>query len=137
MFFKESKYGCSVSQTADWDNFYAIRPRVCKLAAGNDHQQIRFAEIRFAGSICSTHKLLDLKKMLCAFFNFTAAELKFNQSIPTIGQMEYTVRFQIRTVVVIRNLAAEGRRVNLQIPDAETLKNETERFQVLLQILRY
>ena len=60
-FFKESKYGCSVPQTADWDNFYAVRPRVCKLAAGNDHQQIRFAEIRFAGSICGPHKLLDLK----------------------------------------------------------------------------
>ena len=74
--------------------------------------------------------------MLCAFFNFAAAELELDQRIPAIRQVKYAVRFQIRTVVVIRNLAAEGRRVNLQVPDAETLKNETERFQILLQILR-
>ena len=73
--------------------------------------------------------------MLCAFFNFTAAELELDQRIPAIRQVEHTVGSQIGTVVVIRNLAAEGRRVNLQIPNAETLKNETERFQVLLQIL--
>ena len=118
----------SVPQTADRNYFYAIRPRVCKLAAGNDHQQIWFPKICFAGSICSTHKLLDLKKMLCAFFNLTAAELELDQRIPTIRQVEHTVRFQIGTVVVVRNLAAEGRRVNLQVPDAETLKNEPECF---------
>ena len=101
MFFKESKYRCSVSQTADWDNFYAVRPRVCKLAAGNDHQQIRFPKICFAGNICSPHKLLDLKKVLRSFFNFAAAKLELNQRIPAIRQVKYAVRFQIGTVVIV------------------------------------
>ena len=101
MFFKESKYRCSVSQTADRNYFYAVRPRVCKLAAGNDHQQIRFPKICFAGSICSTHKLLDLKQVLCAFFNFAAAELELDQRISAIRQVEHTVRLQIGTVVIV------------------------------------
>ena len=36
-------------------------------------------------------QILDFKQMLSAFFNLTAAQLKFYQRVPSIRKMQYTV----------------------------------------------
>ena len=50
-------------------------------------------------------QILDFKQMLSAFFNLTAAQLKFYQRVSSIRKMQYTVCLQIKPVMIIRYLS--------------------------------
>ena len=53
-------------------------------------------------------QILDFKQVLSTFLNLTAAQLKLYQRVSSIRKMQYTVCFQIKPVMIMRNVSSHS-----------------------------
>lgn len=92
----------SVFQAGERDYLHSVRTRVGHSASRDDYKEVGFAHLDLSFSfVVFLNQTPDLKEMFRPFFNFSAAEFAFNQSIPSVGKVQCDIHFEFISVVVV------------------------------------
>ena len=110
----------SILQAANWYDQYAVIPAIAILLGGQYQLECRQRQGHLAFALVEFFdQLLDPAKVLRPFVYLPRPQLKLDQSVTAVFQMQNPVGFKPITILVVGNDSPMGGRVYLQIPDAE------------------